>query len=199
MRGTRNALTAGALLVTIALGGCGGSGGSSEATSNKAALKKLRPTTKVASVSFASPTIHGGALPATYTCDGKDVPPPIKWGSVPANLHEIALFAFTDTPGKPASVVWAMAGVAPVLHGLVAGEIPRGAFLLSTSSGARRYSICPAKGQSQRYVFGLYALPELVRAAPQIPGPLLLRNLTGRIPQGRSPAEGTFRVTYTRP
>lgn len=199
MRRTGSAVAPAALALVLALAGCGGSG----TTSTKASIeKKLRPTTKVVAVAFTSPAVRDGRLSALYTCDGKDVSPPLKWGSVPSNLHELALFATTAATGgssKAAKTIdWAITGIAPSLRGLAAGEVPRGAFLIENSDGRKRYHVCPAKGQTERYEFALYALPELIRAGPQVSGALLLHNLTGHILQGRAPVEGTFTATYTR-
>lgn len=176
------------LLLVAAFSGCG--------ESPTAAVPPLPPITKVVAVPFRSSAIHG-RLPSLYTCDGKNISPPLAWGAVPPGIEELALYAVAVTPGT-LSVEWAMAGVNPSLHHLSAGEVPSGAFLEEANDGQKRYSICPAKGQTKRYEFALYALPNRVRATPEISGATLLHNLTGQIPQGRSPATGRFSATYTR-
>ncbi len=199
MRRANSVIAPAALALVIALAGCG----STDTPARTAVSRKLPPTTKVVAVRLTSPAVHGGRLSALYTCDGKDVSPPLKWGPIPSNLHELALFAIglaRSSSGKVSRTIeWGMAGVTPTLHGLAAGEVPKGGFLVQTSDGKKTYSICPSKGQTERYEFALYALPELIRASPQISGARLLGNLTGKIPQGRSPAEGVFTATYTRP
>ena len=42
---------------------------------------------------------EGGPIPARYTCDGRDVSPPLKWGAVPAGAKFLALIA--DDPDAP--------------------------------------------------------------------------------------------------
>jgi phosphatidylethanolamine-binding protein (PEBP) family uncharacterized protein len=195
MRRTRDTISLAVLLLAVVLSGCGGD-------SEPAAKLPLPPITKVVGVSFASAAIRGAKLPAVYTCDGKDISPPLSWGALPSDIEELALFAVDVTPGAtgPASrsVVWALAGVNPALRHLAAGEIPQGAFLEQSSDGKRRYSICPRRGQAARYEFALYALPPRVRADPSISGAALLDNLTGKDLQGRSPATGVFSVAYAR-
>ncbi len=201
MRTISDALKSGLLLavslLAVALSGCGSSG-----AATKPAIPPLPPIKKVVAVSLRSAAVHGSRLPALYTCDGRDISPPLKWGAVPSDIQELALFAIDVTPsgsGRPANTIqWAMAGVSPTLRRLSAGEIPRGAFLVPDSDGKRRYSVCPAKGQTGRYEFALYALPPRVRVGPELSGARLLHNLTGKILGGRSPARGAFTATYTR-
>ena len=49
-------------------------------------------------ISLSSPAVGAGGpestpLPATYTCDGKDTPPPLRWSGVPGGTQELALLA----------------------------------------------------------------------------------------------------------
>jgi phosphatidylethanolamine-binding protein (PEBP) family uncharacterized protein len=194
----RGATTIAALVSAAALTGCGGSSGSASAP---ATLSGVEPQS--VTVTLASDAIHGGRLPALYTCDGRDVSPPLSWGAFPAGTNEVALFlvgAHRDKNGQAvASIEWAMAGVKPGLRALRAGEIPSGAFVLKNSNGARRYSICPARGSTSQYAFALYALPRTARASPGISGAQLLTNLTqSRVQADLSPASGGFSVRYTR-
>jgi phosphatidylethanolamine-binding protein (PEBP) family uncharacterized protein len=194
----RGTTTIVALMTAAALAGCGGSSGGGGASTT---LSGVEPQN--VAVTLASDAIHGGRLPALYTCDGRDVSPPLSWGAFPAGINEVALFVVGARRSKNgqalASIEWAMAGVKPGLRGLRAGEIPPGAFVLANSHGARRYSICPAKGSTKRYAFALYALPRTARASPAISGVQFLTNLTQtRVQADLSPAGGGFSVTYTR-
>ena len=182
----------GALMAAIALAGCGTGGAITNSLTPRAPTK----------VPFASSAIHGKKLPALYTCDGRDTWPPVSWGTVPAGVEELALFAVgtarTGSGQGQLSIEWAMAGLKPRLHGLRSGEIPPGAFIVANSQGKKRYSICPARGHSERYSFALLALPHYARAARGFPGPGLFQNLTGSNVEDQAPAVGTFAVTYTR-
>ena len=175
------------LALALALGGCGSStaGGKAEVA-----------------IPLTSTAFEGGKLPARFTCDGANISPPLRWGSVPSASAEVVLFAI----GKPASasthvsstIEWAMAGIKPGLHELKAGEVPHGAFLEQASDGKRQYSICPARGQTRFYAFAVYALPEKVKVTPKINGAALFHNLAEGPPKFRAPGSGAFTVTYTR-
>jgi len=182
-----------ALLATaaIALAGCSNSGSPPAPT--------LAASSQPVNVAFTSSAIRGSKLPVLYTCHGRNVSPPLAWGPIPSGIRELALFAVgVRTVGRKSlsSVEWAMAGMKPGLRALRAGEIPPGAFLLADSDGAKRYSICPPGGRSERYVFALLALPRGARASPKIPGVSLLRNLTQSTPAYESPVSGAFAVTF---
>jgi phosphatidylethanolamine-binding protein (PEBP) family uncharacterized protein len=183
----KTASTAIAILLTVlALTGCGSSA-----------------TVKVAAVPLTSSAIQqSGRLPALYTCAGKNISPPLIWGTVPPIIQELALFALEYTPSPTGhytlGIEWAIAGVNPALHHINAGELPRGAFDLKTSSGKPSYNICPPKGQTKHYEFALYAIPTGVRVSPELAATELLSNLTNPNPKLQSPATGTLTTTYTR-
>jgi phosphatidylethanolamine-binding protein (PEBP) family uncharacterized protein len=198
-----------ALLSALALTGCGGTSaktGTSIRTSAKAATTVRTSTgasaSTVAAVTLTSSAIQHGQLPATYTCDGKDINPPLTWGTVPAAIRELSLYAleYTPSPTGPSAlgVEWVIAGVNPALHHINAGELPHGAFVLFTGNGKHNYSICPPKGQTKHYEFALYAIPPGVHVTPELSGIALLTNLTNPNPQFQSPATGTITATYTR-
>ena len=179
-----------ALLMAVALSGCGSS------------LAKSPATPSLVVVPLHSSAIHGTRLPARYTCDGQDISPPLTWGAVPAGVEELTLFTLGVTQVKNGRLLprveWAMGGLKPSLHRLSAGEIPRGAFLMPDSNGKRRYSVCPAKGKTAHYGFALYALPPNTRATARLEGEELLYNLTGPVAKDRAPAGGAFFATYSR-
>ena len=188
IRRGRHAISVAALLSALALGGCSSVGANG--------------APKAVNIPLTSSAIHGSQLSAAYTCDGKDISPPLKWGAVPSSVEELALFALEVGPRTAGrytlTVDWAMAGVAPALHHLGAGELPRGAFVLEANDGKRRYSICPARGTTTHYEFALFALPIGVHAAPQLRSVTLLSNLSSSTPQTAAPADGAFLVRYTR-
>jgi phosphatidylethanolamine-binding protein (PEBP) family uncharacterized protein len=183
------------LLLAIGLAGCGGSG---------SGLSISNPTvaTKHASIRLTSTAIRTGEIPARYTCDGANVAPPLKWGAVPSSSSEVVLFALAVTPGQSPSaaspVEWAMAGLKPELHGIKAGELPQGAYLVEAGDGKKQYSICPPRGQTRHYAFVLYAMPPGIAAGTGISGAVLLRNLAEGPPADRSPARGELSVSYKR-
>jgi phosphatidylethanolamine-binding protein (PEBP) family uncharacterized protein len=119
----------------------------------------------VADISLQSPAIIAGAgspgrLAATYTCDGKDSWPTLRWSEVPAGTAELALFVMNVQPVQEQLFVdWALAGIDPDLSEIEAGELPRGAVVGTNGFGKRGYEICPPGG-GEIYMFALYALPQ---------------------------------------
>ena len=174
------------------------SGCSNVASTTANGLAAVKPV----HVTVSSAAVHDKKLPALYTCDGRNISPPVSWGAVPANVEELALFLLGTHPGKEGrpvlSIEWALAGIKPGLHALRAGEVPRGAFEVAGSNGRKGYSICPARGQAASYSFAVLALPAGARASPHLPGTALFGNLTGPNPQDESPAVGSFTAVVKR-
>jgi phosphatidylethanolamine-binding protein (PEBP) family uncharacterized protein len=147
---------------------------------------------------LGSPAITGGkGIPARYTCGGKDVSPPLKWGNVPANTAELALFlldlSHTQSAGGEAykasiKVGWAIHGLKPTLQGMVAGRLPAGAI-----AGHGRYSVCPPKGGTGEYMFRLYALSNPIQVKPGLSDLELFRRVNKE-----STAVGYFISEYKR-
>lgn len=125
-----------------------------------------RKEATVANIKVASPVLNPSGngvagLPAKFTCDGEDVPPPLTWRGVPSGTAELVLFTMGLKPvnGK-LFFAWAVAGLDPSLDGLASGRLPPGAVTGRNGFGRSAYSICPAKGDEEIYYFTLMALPK---------------------------------------
>jgi phosphatidylethanolamine-binding protein (PEBP) family uncharacterized protein len=145
--------------LALALAGCGSSADSSEVS------------TTIAPISFTSPVMLKHAIPAVYTCDGKDLNPPLEWGKVPSGTSELLVMVVGLKPNANAtsfavSAEWALAGISPTLRRLSPGQLPTGAHSGVATDGSHHYSICPAKGVNERYEFLLYAVPSSVTLGP---------------------------------
>jgi hypothetical protein len=191
MRRPLHAISSAALLTTLALAGCG---------TGAAGTK----TIKQASIPFGSPAISGkNTIPAKYTCDGKDISPPLGWGQVPAGTKEVALFVLGLTPtpsgGSSIAINWAVGGVDANLHKLAAGHLPKGTNVGANSDGSYGYKVCPAKGTRKTYAFSVYAVPA---RAPKLRGPFKGLQLLGELASNNSPsiapAAGQFAAFYER-
>jgi Raf kinase inhibitor-like YbhB/YbcL family protein len=121
-------------------------------------------TFKLTSSAFA----EGGAIPAKYTCDGKDVSPPLAWSGVPAGAKSLALIV--DDPDAPDPnapkmtwVHWVLYDIPPAAGGLAEGaQAPAGARGGTNDWGRTGYGgPCPPIGR-HRYVHKLYALDTLL-------------------------------------
>lgn len=174
-----------ALSLTFAATGCGGS-------------------SPAPGISFKSAAIVRSAIPARYTCDGKDIAPPLEWGPVRSGTSELAVFLLALKP-NPATgrflftIDWAIAGIDPSLHRLSAGELPPGASIGSTSKGKLRYSLCPPRGSHARYQFAVYAVPKSITVPARFSGPELLHALAEVSSNKIASQGGQFTAFYTRP
>jgi phosphatidylethanolamine-binding protein (PEBP) family uncharacterized protein len=120
----------------------------------------------LASIALESPDLPATSgseseLPATYTCNGKNLPPDLQWRGVPAGTAELVLFVLGLEPVNEALFFnWAVAGLDPSLEGIEAGKLPKGAITGQNSFGKESYSICPPAGKPETFIFALYALPQ---------------------------------------
>ena len=132
-------------------------------------------------------------VPARYTCDGSDASLPLSWSGVPAGTAELDLFIFT-LPGEVRHIPdWAIVGLSPQLHKIAAGQVPAGAIVGRNSLGQSRYSICPRKGSTAKYLVHLYALRHKIRAAQGFDPNVLRKQLL----QAQT-SEGLLEFSYTR-
>jgi phosphatidylethanolamine-binding protein (PEBP) family uncharacterized protein len=199
MRPLRNAVTGLILLSALALVGCGAG-----VSNPSAAVKTGGP---VSSVSFKSPAIKDAAgvptIPAVYTCDGSDTPPPLEWGSVPARTGELVLFVLGINPipgthSMSISVEWAMAGISPGLHHLDPGQLPQGAHPGLTTGKTQKYALCPKHGQTKQYVFELYGLPQGDAVPLGFNGVSVLSKLAVTHDESIANVHGNFGAVYKR-
>jgi phosphatidylethanolamine-binding protein (PEBP) family uncharacterized protein len=117
------------------------------------------------SPSLAPASTEGPAmLPATYTCEGKDDWPALAWQGVPVGTAELVLFVMNVQPVEGKLFFgWALAGLEPNQKGLEAGRLPKGTVVGRNGFGKAGYSICPAVGSGETYLFALYALPRSLK------------------------------------
>jgi Raf kinase inhibitor-like YbhB/YbcL family protein len=117
------------------------------------------------------------AIPSLYTCEGKDISPPLAWGGAPAGTKSLALIV--DDPDAPDPAAPKMTWVHWVLYNIpsAAGSLPEAVRPTALPAGTREGvndwgrtgygGPCPPIGR-HRYFHKLYALdfvlPELKRA-----------------------------------
>jgi Raf kinase inhibitor-like YbhB/YbcL family protein len=113
-------------------------------------------TLTVTSSAFAP----GGAIPAQYTCNGRDVSPPLHWSGVPGDATELTLTMIDhDAPGG-GFIHWQLSGVSPGASSLGAGEVPAVGNAGTNSFGTTGYrGPCPPRGEKpHHYVITITAL-----------------------------------------
>ena len=142
-----------------------------------------------------------GEIPAEYTCDGRDVSPPLEWSGVPEGTRSLALIVDDPDAPDPAAprmvwVHWVLYNIPPDARGLPEGarrsDLPPG-----TREGLNDWKRtgyggpCPPVGR-HRYFFKLYALDEEL---PDLGNPTkarLLKAMEGKI-LAQAELVGTYR------
>lgn len=151
-------------------------------------------TLQVTSSAFS----EGSSIPTQYTCDGKDVSPPLSWTGLPAATKSVALVC--DDPDAPAGVWvhWVVYNLPLSSSGLPEGVPPRDEITGGGLQGKNDFrktgygGPCPPGG-THRYVFTLYALDSDVK----LPAGATKAQLLGAI-RGHVLAEGKLTGKYSR-
>lgn len=121
-------------------------------------------------MTISSPVFaHNAEIPKLYTCQGRDLSPPLAWSGVPAGARSLALIV--DDPDAPDPAAPRMTWVHWLLYNLpvdsgglpeAVSELPPGARSGITDSRTTNYGgPCPPIGR-HRYFFKLYALDVLL-------------------------------------
>jgi Raf kinase inhibitor-like YbhB/YbcL family protein len=137
------------------------------------AIAEEKPMSLIVTSSAFTPN---GAIPALYTCEGKDISPPLAWSGTPAATKSFALIV--DDPDAPDPAAPKMTWVHWVLYDIppAAGGLPEAVKASALSPGTREGindwgrtgygGPCPPIGR-HRYFHKLYALdtvlPDLKR------------------------------------
>jgi Raf kinase inhibitor-like YbhB/YbcL family protein len=131
------------------------------ATAPAKTVKRAKASLKVTSTAFTA----NQAIPADYTCDGAQVPPPLAWSAVPKATRSIAvLVEDPDAPGG-SFTHWLITGLPPTMTSLpTGGALPEGAVAAKNGKGEPGYvGPCPPSGR-HHYHFHVYALENTVPA-----------------------------------
>lgn len=144
---------------------------SSPSTTATGAHKKKELALSTELVEIASPVLpveerHEPTMPARYTCDGRNTPPPFAWKGIPPGTAELVLEIIKLQPvdGK-LFFPWAVAGLSPASHGIdAAAGLPAGAVVATNGYGQRTYDLCPPPGRTEEYVVVLFAVPRRLHA-----------------------------------
>jgi Raf kinase inhibitor-like YbhB/YbcL family protein len=107
-----------------------------------------------------------GAIPALYTCEGRNISPPLAWKNLPKGTKSLVLIVDDPDAPDPAApkftwVHWVLCNIPPVTTGLAegAGNRPAVGMLEGLNSWNRGGygGPCPPIG-THRYFHKLYAL-----------------------------------------
>jgi Raf kinase inhibitor-like YbhB/YbcL family protein len=97
-------------------------------------------------------------IPPKYTCDGKDVNPPLEFIDVPKNAKSLLLIV--DDPDSPSGIFthWVLWNIPSNTKSIKENSVPAGAREGTNDFGNVEYGgPCPHSG-THRYMFKIYAL-----------------------------------------
>lgn len=122
--------------------------------------KKVAPALNLPKImKILSPVFENNQLiPAKYTCDGKDVNPPLRISEVPAGAQSLVLIV--DDPDAPRGIWdhWIVYNINPQSTPIEENSVPEGSIQVVNSFGKKFYGgPCPSSG-THHYYFKLYAL-----------------------------------------
>ena len=137
---------------------------------------------------FSDACFGGDMIPIRYTCEGKNLSPPLTWGDPPEGTQSFALIC--DDPDAPSGdwVHWLLYDLPAPVRGLPQGieqdpELPDGSRQGRNGSGRLGYTgPCPPPGRGpHRYFFTLYALDTRLGLPPAATKAELLRAMEGHV------------------
>jgi len=115
---------------------------------------------------------EGQPIPSQYTCDGKNISPPLTWNGAPAGTASLAIIV--DDPDAPMGVWthWVLFNLPPDSSDLPEGAAQSESALHSAVQGRNDFKRlgyggpCPPAGKQHRYFFKTYALDITLNLAP---------------------------------
>ena len=135
-----------------------------------------------------SSTIEAGStISRVYTCDGRDISPPLRWENAPPGTKNFALVC--DDPDAPMGtwVHWVIYRI-PADSDRLAEAIPlaekleNGTLQGSNDFGRIGYGgPCPPRGKPHRYFFRLYALDAELSVGSGLTKNALLKEIEGHV------------------
>jgi len=107
---------------------------------------------------------HNSKIPSKYTCDDKNINPPLEFSDIPKETKSLVLIV--DDPDAPSKtwVHWIAYNIDPSTTKIEENSVPREALQGTTDFGKPGYGgPCPPSG-THRYFFKLYALDTILDA-----------------------------------
>ena len=141
---------------------------------------------------------EGELIPKKYTCDGRNVSPPLEWIGTPVATQSIALIC--DDPDAPIGtwVHWIIFNIPASAKTLSENIPPNKVFEDGTAQGNNDFrkigygGPCPPGG-THRYFFKIYALDKRIELTPGATKDELIKEMEGHIL-----AEGGLMGKYSR-
>ena len=148
---------------------------------------------------LSSPAVDAaGYAPARFTCESKNASPPLMWSGQPVRTQSFVITA-EDTSVSENPVRWIVANIPPSVFNL-----PKGLPAIQALANSEVHGIndlgklgyeapCPAPGQTQEYLFTIWALDEYL---PIAPGSTL--QTIAEIIEGHVLARGSLKIKFRR-
>lgn len=146
---------------------------------------------------LSSPVIGSDmALPATYTCDGESISPPLSWTNVPTGTQSLALIMHHVAGAGDVHWYWIVYNIPPTTTSIAANDQNFGTFGNNSVNPLRAYAPPCSKGPGRKeYTISLYALS----AAPQLDANSSVnRDVLLAAISDRTIAVATLPLNYTR-
>lgn len=113
----------------------------------------------------------GDPIAERFSCEGENLPPPLRWEGVPAGTAELALVVEDPDAPDGTFVHWLVVGIDPAVSALAPGDPPPGRVLPGSSDNPTYIGPCPPDGDgAHRYLFQVYALARAPSLPPGGPG-----------------------------
>jgi Raf kinase inhibitor-like YbhB/YbcL family protein len=136
----------------------------------------------MAALQITSPAFqNNGNIPRQYTCDGKDMNPPLVIENIPQGARSIAVIC--DDPDAPIGiwVHWVLWNIDPSVKEIKENAVPQGAVVGMNDFGKHQYGgPCPPSG-THRYFFKVYALDTMLNISPNSTKANLEKAMKGHI------------------
>jgi hypothetical protein len=164
----------------------------------KAPQPTLKEAEKVPEIQITSTEFNeGGIIPKEYTCDGKDISPPLSWGPLPENTKSIVLIV--DDPDAPSGTFthWIIFNIPPDVREMPAGVPQKERLEDGSVQGKNDFKRigyngpCPPRGPPHNYRFKVYALDTLLPLEPGATKKDVIEAMAGHI-LGRGELTGKY-------
>lgn len=164
----------------------------------------LHKDPKMNTIRLQSPAFADGeAIPKVYTCDGKDVSPPLEWSGVPDAARSLALVVEDPDAPRGTWTHWVIFDIPASVKGLGEGVPAHERVTVAAAGEAALQGVndfkkigyggpCPPSG-THRYVFHLFALDAELGLGPKATRQDVLRSVKGHVL-----AEGELMGRYSR-
>src|SRR5262249_3509888 len=169
--------------------------GNQASIEQKTEQKKIPESIHLSSGAFPD----GSAIPAEYTCDGKNISPSLKWTDVPGGTKSLVLIC--DDPDAPSGTWthWVLfdipANVSELPEGISATEqvLEKAKHGINDFNKVGYGGPCPPPGNAHHYHFKLYALDGELNLNPRAAKDRVMSAMKGHIL-----AEGQLIGTYKK-